>query len=387
MKRSLLLAAILALAVVGGPVRGQPALYLSPDVPTTPDAGTTYLPWEVLRHDHLSAVPYTLELSLPDRPAIDGLHKMDRADNWLFSFEHRTTLAGLLLPPAEPRDVVRSDAGLFSIFFDGSCVAGGVPPTSSVDAIYLEGGDDGRLVMSFDVPTTILGTTYQPSELLQWSHVGPGPCGWFLNGSVIDFASVGLYFPLSTNVVAADYVAGEWILAFDIPVDLGPPAQPTRPPGRIMATDGLSWSLRDDLQVEGAPGWPIRSQVNALSCQANPGAIDPALGQILLARNGTDIDFICPGGCSSGAQGYGLYEGKLATVTGGGYDHVQVGCGFVCAGVNTHTPAADSSYYLMVPHNEKEEGSYGKRSDGTERPQAALPIDRCESFQNLAPCP
>jgi hypothetical protein len=388
MKRLLLMTAILVVAVVGGPVRGQPALYISPDVPTTLDAGTTYLPWEVVRHDHLSAVPYTLELSLPDRPAIDALHKMDRPDNWLFSFEHRTLLAGLIAPPAEPRDVVRDDAGVFSLFFDGSCVAGAIPPSSSIDSIYLEGGDVGDLVMSFDVPTSLLGTTYQPSQLLRWKRIGPGPCAWVLSGSVVDFASIGTYFPLSSNLVGADFVAGKWLLAFDIPVDLGPPAQPTRTPGRIMSTDGLTWSLADDLRTEGVPGWPVKTQVNALSCQSNPGAIDPAAGQILLDKSGADIEIICPGGCSSGAEAYGLYEGKLATVNGGGYDHVSVGCGFVCAGTHTHTPPAlDSTYYLLVPHNGKEEGSYGKRSDGADRPQAAAPVDRCVTFQNLAPCP
>jgi hypothetical protein len=50
-------------------------------------------------------------------------------------------------------------------------------------------------------------------------------------------------------------------------------------------------------------------------------------------------------------------------------------------------PAPLSTYYIVVPHNNKEEGSYGLASNGSERPQPAAVPDRCVEVQNLDPCP
>ena len=57
------------------------------------------------------------------------------------------------------------------------------------------------------------------------------------------------------------------------------------------------------------------------------------------------------------------------------------------------TPQAADSYYLVVPHNWADEGAYGLDFDPTrvppriERPQAALPADRCAPTQVVTPCP
>jgi len=74
---------LLMLLLAAGPLAAQPTVYVSPDVPTTPN-GATYLPWEVVKHDP-AGVPYSLELFLTGRPAIDALHKMDAPGNWLCS--------------------------------------------------------------------------------------------------------------------------------------------------------------------------------------------------------------------------------------------------------------------------------------------------------------
>jgi len=47
------------------------------------------------------------------------------------------------------------------------------------------------------------------------------------------------------------------------------------------------------------------------------------------------------------------------------------------------TPAAGPSYFLVVPRNETREGSYGRASDGSERP---VPVSTC-LLQAFAPCP
>ena len=50
------------------------------------------------------------------------------------------------------------------------------------------------------------------------------------------------------------------------------------------------------------------------------------------------------------------------------------------------TPAASDSYYLIVPHNNKDEGTYGEDSTATLRPQASL-ISRCVATQLVTSCP
>ena len=49
-------------------------------------------------------------------------------------------------------------------------------------------------------------------------------------------------------------------------------------------------------------------------------------------------------------------------------------------------PLLAGTYYLVVPHNAKEEGSYGTDSNLIERPRPPL-ADRCASAQNLTDCP
>jgi hypothetical protein len=138
------------------------------------------------------------------------------------------------------------------------------------------------------------------------------------------------------------------------------------------------------------PGWPVSSEVASLSCEANPGRIDSPATQIRLDKSLPDISIICPGSCSSGGRSYGIYEGTIASVRVGIYDHIAIGCSGVCPGGNTFLPGVGDRYYLVVTHNFKEEGSYGLALIGgssVERPQAANPVDRCVEFQNLTPCP
>ncbi|MDX1388554.1 MAG: hypothetical protein R3344_05165, partial [Acidobacteriota bacterium] len=305
-------------------------MYLAPDVATDLDGPTTFLPWHVVRHVSGGPVYYGQELGLPGNPAIDALHKLD-AGGWLLSVEAPNDFAGFLA--AAPEDVVQTDGNSVSAFFDGSCVTGAIPAGAGVDAVYLDGADDGDLVVSLDAPATISGTTYMPSALLRYTRTLAGPCGWTLVGQEIDFrdAPTTLWNPAGANVIGADRVRGMWIVALDVPVDLGPSAGPaTYMPGQIASFDGVTWDLFEDLPTEGSPGWPVTSQVSALSCQANPGRIDPGVASLLLGKTGAQIEVQCPGSCSSGAEWYGIYEGTLASLRGGVYDHVRVVCDELC---------------------------------------------------------
>src|SRR5436190_740941 len=141
MKRLLLVCVVLGLA---GPLaRATTPLLISSDVPTTESATlTTLLQTQIFRYDTPPA--YTLILTVPGSPKLDGIHKMDAFGNWLFSVEAANNLAGALAgADADPRDVIRFDApaGTYSFFFCGG--AAGVPAGVNVDAVYLDGGDAG----------------------------------------------------------------------------------------------------------------------------------------------------------------------------------------------------------------------------------------------------
>ena len=69
------------------------------------------------------------------------------------------------------------------------------------------------------------------------------------------------------------------------------------------------------------------------------------------------------------------------------YDHAKSSCLESCPGSITFDLADGDRYYLVVPHNESEEGSYGLDSDAVERPQATGLAARCMADQNLTPCP
>ena len=70
--------------------------------------------------------------------------------------------------------------------------------------------------------------------------------------------------------------------------------------------------------------------------------------------------------CAADDSDYAIYEGVLGDFE----SHVPIACttdGLLNATILT---SAGSAYYLVVPRNAFREGSYGRRSDGTERPEA-----------------
>ncbi len=163
------------IALVALPATAQ-TLYFSQDIPTDPLGFGNQMPWEVYSH---TLGNYVNELSLPPNASVDAVHRMDRPGNWLFSLAHPSSLGGLLVNVAQGHDVVRYDgpANAYSFFFCGAGVTPAIPRRSDIDAVYLEaasGGDSGDLIVSFDVPTEIGATVYEPSDLVRYTKVGPG---------------------------------------------------------------------------------------------------------------------------------------------------------------------------------------------------------------------
>jgi hypothetical protein len=165
---------LIPLLVVLG-ICGPPAMAISfhesADVPTDL-VGTTYLPWDVVRNDSGS---YSLAMSHPPGTPVDALHQLCDG-NWLMSVEVPTQLS---FTEFEARDVIHFDGANYSAFFCGGQV--GIPGGAVVDAAFLVGGDQGDLVLSFDVPTdlsSIGGNVYDPADLVRFTSTGAACFNW-----------------------------------------------------------------------------------------------------------------------------------------------------------------------------------------------------------------
>ncbi len=361
-----LFAAAGCIALAANPV------WVTPDVPTAEGlGGTNLLPWEIYRYDGVS---YTPVLSVPGNPDLNGIHKLDLPGDWLFSVEAPSDLGGFLQPAgtiAEPRDVIRYDstANVYTICMSGAVA--GIPPGSNVDAVYMDGGDQGDMIVSFDVPTDIPPfagpTAFEPADLIRFGPLGPGICpgaGFALLAAnpYFDASTAGPGVPPSSITDGGDGPASKVVLAFDVPTDIPPFVGPAAfRPGQLVEWDGilLTYSVFENLI-----GWPISSIVDGVSCGGAPGRVTPTTLTVdKAAAPPGDIVINWPGSCASGAQDYGIYEGTIGTY----YSHTL----FTCTDTfplftEQITPSAGSRYYLVVPHNicGSVEGSYGRCSPG-----------------------
>jgi len=379
---------ILLLAVMtalGPPVLAQQTVYVSPDVPTDDPggSGTTFQPSAVLRYKAGIYTPAPV-LSLPPGTAVDALHKLDKPGQWLVSVEVTTEL-----PPGsgvffDPEDVIRTDGLVFNMYLDGS--AAGIPSGSNVDAVFLLIDDFGDLILSFDVPTSIGAVTYEPADLVR--HSG----GLF--STFFDASTTGAGVALSSNVVGADASPGLDILTLDVPTNLAPSTGPTIfVPGQVAAWDtpNATYLLYDTLAA-----WLLSSHVEAFSCQANPGRVfhrttypfSILLDKSLLFAGNIVVQWTPS--CSEGAEDYGIYEGTIGSWT----SHIAKTCTDLGGDFREDfTPAVADSYYLVVPHNFVDEGSYGMDYDPNaapieqERPRAVAPGNRCVAGQVVTACP
>ena len=78
----------------------------------------------------------------------------------------------------------------------------------------------------------------------------------------------------------------------------------------------------------------------------------------------------------------------MASVITGAYDHAQVDCADGGTALEENvTPPSNDTYYLVVPHNQKVEGSYCTDSAGAQRPRPVLLADRCTADQVVSACP
>lgn len=334
---------------------GAQSFFFSADVPADL-GGVTRLPWEVVRSDSGS---YSSELVLPDGTPLDAVHRLDGGD-WLLSVDSPTELGGMTWSSS---DVIRFDGINFTPFFNG--LSAGVPANSDVDAVFLDGGDTGALILSFDVMTTIGANTYEPADLV--TFIG-GSFSLYFDGS-----ATTPVIPTSSNVTGADQRGMLVILTFDVPTTL---AAATVLPGSLVSWDGASFaSLYND------PTWPLSSRIDAIAFLPDPGRVPNTIVVDKSVITIGDLKIGWSAGCSTGTEDYGIYEGEIGTW----YSHTMIDC-LDDGGDRTEeiTPSMGSQYYLVVPQNSNDEGSYGTRSTSTERTPGA---STCIATQTLASCP
>ena len=357
MKRSLVLLVGLGFTLL--PAGAQPAYYVTPDLPVIL-GGEAFLPSTVVLND---LGTYSPALSLPVGIPIDALHRLDNGD-WLFSLALPRILSGTSF---EPRDLVQFNGVTHALLFDGS--AAGVPANASIDAFFAAGS--GTWILSFDIPVTIGGVSYDPADLVRFV-AGPGfdPVPFFDASSLVP--------PLSTarNVTGVALRGGDTIMTFDLPTDLG---TLLALPGQLIAWNGASFSLFDE-----PPGWPTaktRLEGLAFVSAGVPGSV-PLLTVDLSPSGNVILSWAAS--CSAGAGDYAVYEGALGTW----YSHSQTVCTDAPPLLTEEIPnVIGNRYYLVIPLNSSDEGSYGRRRNGgalSERP-AGNP-GRCLPSQDLG-CP
>ena len=135
----------------------------------------------------------------------------------------------------------------------------------------------------------------------------------------------------------------------------------------------------------GVPSVSRMVRVAAPAANSGPGRV-PVTISLRKAVTPADVVIDWSASCSTAADDYGIYQGTLGTW----YSHTLLDCNDQGSDLSEQiTPAAASSYYLIVPHNGQAEGSYGNCSIGAcagadERPVGTA---KCVTPQVLAPCP
>jgi hypothetical protein len=248
-----------------------------------------------------------------------------------------------------------------------------------VDAAFLDGGDSAPLVLSFDVPVTLGGITYEPADLVE--YVG-GVYNYFFQAS-----SAGV--SQTDNVTGADNrvtpITVQHILTFDVPAEVPPASAIFYMPGESVAWDPGPM-LMTSFYLD--PGWPLTSRLDALSLPADPGRVP--VDTLKVSKAGSfppDLDLLWGPSTSAGANDYAIYEGFLPIV-GGAYSHSIFTCSTGGATNLTITPSLGDTYYLVVPLNDYDEGSYGlaRLLPGPTFPERPPASPACRPFQAFG-CP
>ena len=197
------------------------------------------------------------------------------------------------------------------------------------------------------------------------------------------FAGAGAGIPSEVNTVGAYEDAGDFYLAFDVPVTSGGtdffPGQVVR----FQTSTGLSLYWSD-------PSFPSGSVMTGLSLPVAPtdapGAVpdgNATPGTPLTASKGAvgQVSLVWGASCSD-PDDYSVYEGAI----GSWANHVSSLCTTSGSTSTSITPDNGDRYFIIVPHNGAVEGSYGVDSLGQWRPGTADP-SACAGVRVVRNCP
>lgn len=311
------------------------------DVPSDLD-GLTRLPFQVLEYDF---GVYTSSVVLPSNVTINAIAR-DGAE-LLFVPATPVEIDGLTFTPT--MIVRRTAAGSFTLE-----QAFAIPAGVRIDALFLDGAGDP--VLSFDVPIELSGLTFAPSDLVTVSGGTATP--YFVSASVV---------PAYANLNAASLDEnGELVVAFDVPTRL---SAFDALPGTLVRWDGSGFA-----PVHFDPAWPASSQLRGLdisSTSAAAGLLPPTLTAMHVGDGEIQLDWMPS--CAGSDSDYAVFVGTLGNFV----SHTPDTCSTGGALTRNLAPPGDALYFLVVPTNGLREGSYGKRSDGSERPLgAAICLER-----------
>jgi hypothetical protein len=129
--------------------------------------------------------------------------------------------------------------------------------------------------------------------------------------------------------------------------------------------------------------WVFFVDYRSLSCGSSGRIPDGTVpgNPLRITRNpGTGmLNLTWSASCSATDTDYAVYEGQIGTW----YSHTSIACTTGGATSKTIAPAPGNRYYLVVPEDAAHEGSYGRRSNGAERPPGGA---RCRPTQAIG-CP
>lgn len=109
----------------------------------------------------------------------------------------------------------------------------------------------------------------------------------------------------------------------------------------------------------------------AIAAALEAGTV-PATGTPLrITKAGSDLTLTWGASCAATASGYAVYEGTLAALRSGVWDHVPRTCAAGTDLAETLTPGSGGRYYLVAPLSGSFEGTLGLDSAGALRPASA----------------
>ncbi len=147
-------------------------------------------------------------------------------------------------------------------------------------------------------------------------------------------------------------------------------------PGYV-GSDSFTYTAGDGLAVSGV-GTVSITVYRAAGVTPDGGGV-PGTPLTVFASGG-NLTLTWGSSCSTTDTDYEVYEGTL----GDYYSHTQKFCSTGGAVTSTFPQTGESTYYLIVPRNAAREGSYGRASDGSERPQGGT---ACVPQAIVAACP